>query len=116
VARRVARQDGGTDGEVGGGLWLDGKGRGGEGKMGPTGRVARRGGGGGGVRQMGFGGCPLGRGVARRDRDVARPGGCPMGWEGVPDGDLWGLDGMGGCPNGKDARDGRGGCPIKGEG
>jgi hypothetical protein len=39
-----------------------------------------------------------------------------MGWKGVPDGDLWGLDGMGGCPNGKDVGDRRGGCPNKGEG
>jgi hypothetical protein len=29
-----------------------------------------------------------------------------MGWSGVPDGDLWGPDGMGGCPNGKDAGEG----------
>jgi hypothetical protein len=33
----------------------------------------------------------------------------------VPDGDLWGPNGMGGCSNGKDAGDGRGGCPNKGE-
>jgi hypothetical protein len=34
----------------------------------------------------------------------------------VSDGDLWRLDGMGGFPNGKDAGDGRGGCPNKREG
>jgi hypothetical protein len=85
VAKRVARWDGGADGEVG--------------------RV-----------------CKTGRdGVARWDRDVAKQGGgggggCPTRWGGVPDGDLWGPDGMGGCPNGKDIGNGRGGCPNKGEG
>jgi hypothetical protein len=29
---------------------------------------------------------------------------------------LWEPDRMGGCPNKKDARDGRGGCPNKGKG
>jgi hypothetical protein len=51
------------------------------------------------------GGVPNGGGV-----------GCSMRWGGVPDRDLWGLDRMGGCPNGKDAGDRRGGCPNKGEG
>jgi hypothetical protein len=39
-------------------------------------------------------------------------------WDGgeVLDGDLWGPDGMGGCPNGKDARDGKGRYSNKGEG
>jgi hypothetical protein len=40
----------------------------------------------------------------------------PDGMGGVPDRNLWGSDRMGGCPNGKDAGDGRGGCPNKGEG
>jgi hypothetical protein len=92
---------GGRTGRSGGMWWLDGKGRGGEGR-------ARRGGGGGGGRRVWE--------VARRGGDARREGlpdegggGCPTGWEGVPDGDLWGPDGMGGCPNGKDAGDGKGG-------
>jgi hypothetical protein len=65
----------------------------------------------------------VGRDVVARQEGEGRGGGCPMGgggcptgWGGVPDGDLWGPDGMGGCPNGKDARDRKGGCPNKGEG
>jgi hypothetical protein len=78
-------------------------------------------------------GWPDGGGDGRRDWEVAKRegggqtgsgrcqtggggGGCLTGWGGVSDGDLWGLDGIEGCPNGKDAGDGRGRCPNKGEG
>jgi hypothetical protein len=96
----LVRWDGGVDGEVGGMWWPDMKGKGGQDRANGRGQTGRG-------------------GWARRERGVARPEegrGCPTRWEGVPDGDLWGLDGMGGCSNRKNAGDGKGGCPNKGEG
>jgi hypothetical protein len=70
----------------------------------PDGMGGRRGG-------RGRGGWLDGKGRARRGRWEGWPdgggggGGVPDGMEGgVPDGDLWKPDGMGGCPNGKDVR------------
>jgi hypothetical protein len=84
----LARRDGGADGEVGRDV------------------VARR----------------EGEGRARRGRQEGPngKGGWPdRGRGGLPDGmdgDLWGPDRIGRCPNGKDVGDGRGGCQNKGEG
>jgi hypothetical protein len=97
---------GGADGEVGGRRVARREGEGRGGQDGANGRGGQTGVG----RQTGLEGCQTRRGVARRDWDVAKRGG------GVSDGDFWGPDGMGGCPNGKDVGDGWRGCLNRGEG
>jgi hypothetical protein len=82
--------------------WLDGKGRGGQDGVDGRGQT---------------GGWPDGKGTWPDMCVWGRSeGGCQTGWGGVLDGDLWGPDGMGGCSNGKDAGDGRGGVRTKGKG